>query len=284
VKLIEFPVSFADRVDLDLPRKLRAELPGILNWAIAGCLAWQREGLNPPLKVQVDTQSYRKEQDLIGQFISECCQTGEDYMQCKAAALYAAYRRWAEASDSPTVSQRRFGNYLTAHGYPSDNNATGRGALRRKIGLNTLPGDEDEDATEADKTATLRQGRVAATNASNGAAKPASEGQDATLATLGFRNPHEENPLYRVSGSKGSKGSNSPHNKSHAVEKEGDAAATLPNAKGSTPAPARGSTGETVSPSYCPGCARNSTWLLRDEREVCYKCGTQKPHRPEGMR
>ena len=27
---------------------LRQELPGILNWAIEGCLLWQAEGLNAP--------------------------------------------------------------------------------------------------------------------------------------------------------------------------------------------------------------------------------------------
>jgi putative DNA primase/helicase len=87
VKLVEFPVSFAQRKDDDLPNKLRQELSGVLNWALQGCLAWQRERLNPPPKVQAATEAYRKEQDTIGQFISECCQTGEDYMQCKASKL-----------------------------------------------------------------------------------------------------------------------------------------------------------------------------------------------------
>jgi hypothetical protein len=32
-----------------------------------------------------------------------------------------------------------------------------------------------------------------------------------------------------------------------------------------------------VSSPYCPGCGQNSTWLLREGREVCYKCGTHKP-------
>ena len=50
VKLVEFDVSFADRVDLTLPERLRAELSGILNWAIQGCLDWQRQSLTPPEK------------------------------------------------------------------------------------------------------------------------------------------------------------------------------------------------------------------------------------------
>jgi putative DNA primase/helicase len=55
VKLVPFEVSFADRIDLKLPEKLRKELPGILNWAIAGCLAWQKHGLHTPAKVDAAT-------------------------------------------------------------------------------------------------------------------------------------------------------------------------------------------------------------------------------------
>jgi putative DNA primase/helicase len=280
VKLIEFPVSFADRVNLHLPAELRAELSGILNWALVGGLAWQREGLNPPAKVQADTQSYRKEQDTIGQFISECCETGEDYLQCKAAALYAAYRRWAEASDAPTLSQKRFGTYLTAHGYPSDDNATGRGIFRRKIALKALAEDDEEAAADDDRTTNLRHARLAATKASNGAVKPHFDLLHANLPNLTLGKSPRRDSLGGLPGTKVSKVSNSPDDNDYPIEKEGESTANLPRAKVSTPAPAQGA----VSPSYCPGCSRNSTWLLREGLEVCYKCGTQKPSRPEGMK
>ncbi len=42
------------------------ELPGIFNWAVEGCLMWQREGLNPPADIQKATMEYRKEMDIIG--------------------------------------------------------------------------------------------------------------------------------------------------------------------------------------------------------------------------
>lgn len=48
VRLVPFEVSFEGREDRKLPAKLEAELSGILNWAIAGCLQWQQDGLNPP--------------------------------------------------------------------------------------------------------------------------------------------------------------------------------------------------------------------------------------------
>jgi P4 family phage/plasmid primase-like protien len=251
VKLVEFPVSFANRTDDELPTKLRKELSGVLNWALTGCLAWQQKRLNPPPKVLATTEAYRKEQDTIGQFLTECCLTGEDYMQCKASALYAAYRKWVEANDMPLLSQRRFGGYLTTHGYPSDENATGRGAMRQRIALRSDPrGDDTQETTDTDEdphawdppdsshTATLRathrSQRVATNIASNGATKPGLREQDATLATLDSRRTPREEPTKPFPGTKGSKGSNSTLPESELIKKQPLSAATLSNAKGST--------------------------------------------------
>ena len=35
-------------------------------------------------------------------------------------------------------------------------------------------------------------------------------------------------------------------------------------------------TGGRLSPSYCPGCGRNSTWIIRTGQEVCCKCETPR--------
>src|ERR1017187_1284583 len=51
--LIPFTVTIAENErDPELTEKLKAEYPGILQWAIEGCLMWQREGLNPPVVVR----------------------------------------------------------------------------------------------------------------------------------------------------------------------------------------------------------------------------------------
>src|SRR6266566_2814203 len=183
VKLVEFNVSFAERIDLDLPKKLRNELSGILNWAIQGCQAWQQGGLQPPERVRAATAAYRTEQDVIGQFIRECCQTGGDYMQCKASRLYAAYRRWADENGQAVLSQKRFGSYLTAHGYPSDDNVSGTGAIRKYIDL--IQDADDHDPWYTGEFSTLRKERVEGTNSSNDAGKSYSVPSNSTLSTLG---------------------------------------------------------------------------------------------------
>ena len=45
----EEKVKFSEaEQDKSLPAKLLAELPGILNWALQGCLEWQKNGLGEP--------------------------------------------------------------------------------------------------------------------------------------------------------------------------------------------------------------------------------------------
>jgi putative DNA primase/helicase len=92
IRLIPFTVTIPkDERDTTLPDKLHAELPGILAWAVRGCLAWQQDGLGEPDEVQQATAGYRTEMDVLGQFISECCLVGPHY-RTKADKLYDAYK------------------------------------------------------------------------------------------------------------------------------------------------------------------------------------------------
>jgi P4 family phage/plasmid primase-like protien len=275
VKLVPFNVSFADRVDTGLPDKLRKELPGILNWALKGCLAWQRDGLPIPTKVRTATATYRIEQDTIGQFLLERCQTGDEHLQCRATVLYTAYRSWAEHTDHPRVSQTRFGSYLTAHGYPSDNNATGRGHYRIGIALLTPP-TSDSGAERLDTnppewenlsrtppfggcdcpdTSPLATGGGLATPcdkpaaspiASNDAENPLSEGRIATgTKSISGKSPIE-NLHEGLPGKGGRRGSNDATQDNTLVENQRDVGATCLDERGSTPA-SRGSRGSRGS-------------------------------------
>ena len=59
------------------------------------------------------------EQDPIGQFLIECCEGGpNDCARSEtAAALFAAWRRWAEAAGEPSGTQRAFSAALTDRGF-----------------------------------------------------------------------------------------------------------------------------------------------------------------------
>jgi len=78
LRLVPFEQSFEGREDRDLTAKLDAELPGILAWAVRGCLAWQEEGLGEAGAITRATAEYREDEDVLGAFLAErCAMTGE---------------------------------------------------------------------------------------------------------------------------------------------------------------------------------------------------------------
>jgi putative DNA primase/helicase len=96
--VIPFLAQFdGDKADPNLTDTLKAELAGILNWAIKGCMAWQEQGLRPPTQVSDATMEYRQENDVLAEFIASCCEVGEEKSEA-AAALYKSYTQWAERS------------------------------------------------------------------------------------------------------------------------------------------------------------------------------------------
>src|SRR4051794_373979 len=72
--MLPFAVKIpANEREKALPEKLKAEWPGILAWAIQGCLDWQKEGLSPPLAVLEATEEYLVSEDALGTWLAECC-------------------------------------------------------------------------------------------------------------------------------------------------------------------------------------------------------------------
>ncbi|MDR3453019.1 MAG: phage/plasmid primase, P4 family [Rhodoferax sp.] len=96
IRLIPFEVTIPPQQrDKHLQEKLRTELPGILNWAIKGCLDWQNAGLTEPTVVTNAVTSYREEMDVIGQWMQDCCTVAAN-LECKSGNAYQSYKIWAE--------------------------------------------------------------------------------------------------------------------------------------------------------------------------------------------
>jgi putative DNA primase/helicase len=66
-----------DQRDRNMPRRLLAELPGILNWALVGLAEWRRKGLGTSSVVRQKTTEYMRREDPAGRFIEEKCRAVE---------------------------------------------------------------------------------------------------------------------------------------------------------------------------------------------------------------
>jgi putative DNA primase/helicase len=117
IRLVPFTVTIPrEQRDKQLLEKLRSELPGILAWAIRGCLKWQEDGLGEPDAVSIATANYRREMDVLEDFIEECCVRGE-HETVNAGLLYLTFQTWARNNGEEELSQKRFGTQLRERGF-----------------------------------------------------------------------------------------------------------------------------------------------------------------------
>ena len=116
LKLIPFNVSIPkEEQDKHLLEKLKAEAPGILNWAVRGCSEWMKNGLNPPTSIQAASAEYRDEMDTFAEFLES--ETIKCTATTSAADIYSAYRDWCHANDGEPISQKAVGTRLAEMGY-----------------------------------------------------------------------------------------------------------------------------------------------------------------------
>ncbi len=135
IRLIPFSVIIPEsEQDKNLKRKLLLELPGILAWAVRGCLEWQRAGMQTPDEVIEATKDYRSEQDVLGAFLEECCILGEHY-QVPSRQLYHSYRSWAEEAGEYVMSQTLFGRRLGDRGFET---SRVHGGTKKRKGLTLI--------------------------------------------------------------------------------------------------------------------------------------------------
>jgi len=74
ILLTPFDVTIPEKDrDSGLIGTLKAELDGILAWAVRGCIAWQRDGLGSVPAIKNAVAEYRRDQDIVGEWISERC-------------------------------------------------------------------------------------------------------------------------------------------------------------------------------------------------------------------
>jgi putative DNA primase/helicase len=123
IKLI--PFNYRISVDEQRPRreideKLNMEMPGILRWAVDGCLKWQHNGLNEPEAVRAATNKYRSTEDIVGTFLGECC-IQKQGARTENASMREAFSAFCKEYGMHRVSLQEFKSAMEREGIHQKN-------------------------------------------------------------------------------------------------------------------------------------------------------------------
>lgn len=98
--------------------EFRAELPGILAWAVQGAIAWYDWGLPRSSTIEQATMEYRDEEDVVARFLSDRCVLMPTATTVKHK-VFDEWQKWCEEETEKAAhgwSQRRFTEQLKRKG------------------------------------------------------------------------------------------------------------------------------------------------------------------------
>jgi putative DNA primase/helicase len=115
--MVPFTIKVPDnKRDPDLPDTLKEELPGILQWAIEGCIEWRQIGLNPPSAVVQTTDEYFSAQDPLSGWLEDRCILDPE-ARTSIAELYESYAEYMRTVGEVAEPKERLSSRLEGHGF-----------------------------------------------------------------------------------------------------------------------------------------------------------------------
>ena len=129
------PIKNKDRVNNKLIEELKLELPAILQWAIDGCILWQKEGLKKPQKVQDLTNSYFESEDIFFDFLKQVQEDKQlvDKKKISSSGLFALYAEFLEKNGELPSTNKRMAQQLKKLGFDKEVNMKGAFFLWKEI-------------------------------------------------------------------------------------------------------------------------------------------------------
>jgi putative DNA primase/helicase len=125
--ILRFSRTFTDgEKDPGLEEKLLAERDGILRWMVEGARKYLKDGLMLSPRMKSEWATYRKESDLLGEFLSDTTVPSPG-AKINQGSLYGDYRKWCEddAGVRP-ISKKSFTQRLAERGYPEGKSGSNR--------------------------------------------------------------------------------------------------------------------------------------------------------------
>lgn len=137
IRIIPFSVV-VDQPDVTLPERLRADLPGVLAWLVAGYGEYLREGLEEPDSVAAEKQAYRDGADALGRFLDERAMLAANAF-VKARELFAAWSSWCHENGEQAGTEVVFAAAMSRRGIEKKRSSSGQ--VYRGVGLYASEGE-----------------------------------------------------------------------------------------------------------------------------------------------
>jgi putative DNA primase/helicase len=124
----------------------------LLTWAVAGCIAWQRQGLGTCEPVKDKTAMMKAEMNPIGEFLATRCVI-EDAAIVLAVSLRSAYEQWAESMGAKPLNDQAWGAQLEAMGCERDRPRVGKRRLRVTVwkGIRFRTRKDDQESAHSEQ-------------------------------------------------------------------------------------------------------------------------------------
>ncbi len=121
-----------DEKDPELEGKLLEERDGILQWILEGTRKYLRDGLKLSPRIRQENATYRKDSDLIGEFLDDVMEV-DPTAKINQQTAYEAWKQWRADNGFRVSSKKSFTQRLAERGYPDGKS----GAARVYVGLKT---------------------------------------------------------------------------------------------------------------------------------------------------
>lgn len=149
IRLIPFDYRVpANKKDKYLKDKLILEASGVFNWLYEGYCKWKKEGLYAPTSVIHATQEYKNEEDLIYNFLKDCCKMIPG-ARTATHSLYETFLNWGRETgerQARFTTQIKFSKEVKKH---TQIEIKSSGGKKYFLGLGLLADEEDEKNEEA---------------------------------------------------------------------------------------------------------------------------------------
>jgi putative DNA primase/helicase len=114
--LVPFTITIPpEERDETLAERLKQEFPGILQWAIDGCLDWLERGLAAPDAVRAATDAYLEAEDALPAWMQEAGERDVEHWE-RTEDLYLSWSKWAGRVGEYVGSMKKFSQRLDERG------------------------------------------------------------------------------------------------------------------------------------------------------------------------